>query len=172
MTSLNDAGILQKNISIIGIGNSFRGDDAAGLYIIEYLRERYSDILGPVRDACNINIQLIDASHDPVLAGSIIVEGNPVIIIDAAEMGLEAGSCCVLKISDLKDSVSLRTVSTHGLNISQVLIMAETLGFSENIRIIGIQLDNTGHGDTISQKILSGTDEIVQKILEEVKKLI
>jgi len=162
---------LQKTVSIIGLGNSLMGDDSVGLYIIEYLRERYTALIKPIAEPLNLNVKLIDASHDPMLAGAIIAEGNPVILIDAAEMNLSPGEYRLLKISDIKNKIDLRAVSTHGFNISQVLDMAIAFGYSRIVRIFAIQLGSIKYGDTISKNVLSKLSEIIAEILQEVKEI-
>lgn len=171
MNKLTDLKVLKKSVSIIGLGNSFMGDDAVGPYIIEYLRERYKTLIRPVAEPLNLNVKLIDASHDPILAGAIIAEGNPVILIDAAEMNLSPGEYRLLKISDIKNNIDLRAVSTHGFNISQVLDMTTAFGYSKMVRILAIQLGSIEYGDTISKNILSKLSEIIAEILQEVKEL-
>ena len=171
MEKLTNTKTMQKTISIIGLGNSHMGDDAVGPYIIEYLREKYTALIRPVAEPLNINVKLIDASHDPILAGAIIAEGNPVVLIDAAEMNLSPGEYKLLDISNIKNSIDLRAVSTHGFNIAQVLDIISAFGYSKNVKILAIQLGSVEYGDTLSKNITLRLNEIIAEILQEVKKL-
>jgi len=163
--------VKQKTVSIIGLGNSFMGDDALGPYIIEYLRENYETMVKPVAEPLNINIKLMDASQDPILAGAVIAEGNPVILIDAAEMNLPPGEYRLLKIPDIRKNIDLRAVSTHGFNIVQVLDMADEFGYSEFVKILAVQLGSIHYGDAISKNVLINLNKIIKEILKEVREI-
>ena len=79
------------------------------------------------------------------------------IIIDAAEMGLEAGSVRALSLSEINDVV----FTSHGIPLSILLKQ-----FSETINIIfiGIQPKQTTPGEPLSEEVKAAAEFIVRKL--------
>jgi len=79
------------------------------------------------------------------------------IIIDAAEMGLKAGSVRVLDFGEIGGSV----IASHGIPLSVLLEQ-----FRENTEIffIGIQPKQTDLGEPLSDEIRAAAEFIVEKL--------
>jgi hydrogenase 3 maturation protease len=129
-----------KQIQVWGIGNTLLGDDA----------------IGPM-----VSIQLggIDCGTTPENYTSKLRKIPPetLIIIDAAEMGLKAGSVRMLNFDDLGDSI----VTSHGIPLS---VLFEQFRKTVNIFFIGIQPKQTNLGEPISTEVKAAADFIVEKL--------
>jgi hydrogenase 3 maturation protease len=97
--------ILTPATVIVGVGNRLRGDDAAGVALVDR-------IAGRVRLAC------IDAGVAPENCLGKIVSLSPdtVLLVDAADFGGSAGEARVVGPADL----AAGGISTHGLSLSMV----------------------------------------------------
>lgn len=86
-----------SSVALIGIGNSLRGDDAAGLVAIHQLQQ--ADLPD--------NLYRIDSGAVPENCTGVLRKIKPalVVFIDAADMGLEPGDVALFD-SDQLDQVS------------------------------------------------------------------
>lgn len=110
----------------ICIGNSMRGDDYAGAYIAGMITE-------------TDRIKVCDAGEKPELGYDMALEIKPAkaVFIDAADMGLPAGTAQIL----YEDTLTERTMTTHKIPVPLIskLIREET---GAKTVIIGIQPEN------------------------------
>ncbi|UCD14860.1 MAG: hydrogenase 3 maturation endopeptidase HyCI [Candidatus Omnitrophota bacterium] len=140
----------KRKIIIVGIGNILRGDDAIGPAIIENLN-------GKVGAVC------IDAGSAPEnYIGKIIKEDpDAVLIIDAVDLGLEAGSYDLLVNSDILSS----GFTTHDLSPDMFInfLKKET---NADIYLLGIQPQRVSFGDEMSQRVKKRIIEISELIKE------
>lgn len=106
---------------VICIGNPQGGDDALGPYIARKLKK--------------LNIDVIDCETNPENYTSVIKQINPkkLIIIDAAEMGLDPGEIRIVP----KEKIGIMTISTHGIPIS--LLMNYLEKYIKEVILIAIQ---------------------------------
>jgi hydrogenase maturation protease len=128
-------------ITVAGIGNRWRTDDAVGLHLVEAVskrgveRARYR--LWEDADALTLTQELLDAP-------------GPVLIVDCAQMGLAPGEWRVLDA----DAVRLRpyggSTSTHGLGLAQALGIARGLGCEGPIAVFAVQPFDVGCGAGLS----------------------
>ncbi len=132
------------------------------------------------RGGKTVSVRLYSANQDPVLAGAIIAEGQPVLIIDAVDMKLPPGSIKVFSLDEAILSFVHRATSTHGFDLAQILKLVEELGYKSNVRIIGIQIDKdrlelrkkNSPVNKAEEIIGEGlVNKIISKILEEVKQI-
>lgn len=107
----------------IGIGNSQRGDDRAGLYICELIEAKD-------------RIAVLHAGEYPEEAYDEALKIKPVkaVFMDAADMGLPAGTMQIL----YEDTISERTMTSHKMPVPLIsrLIREET---GADVVILGIQ---------------------------------
>ena len=82
-------------MTIVGSGNPTMGDDGIGVDLAGLVREPAAAGPWPAEP------EVLCAAEDPALALSCAAEGKPVLLIDAADMGLEAGDVARLFRSGL-----------------------------------------------------------------------
>ncbi|MBW6461675.1 MAG: hydrogenase maturation peptidase HycI [DPANN group archaeon] len=142
-------------IVVCGIGNSTRGDDACGPYVVEKMSE------ADVGD----RFYLIDCGVAPENFIGVIKKINPekVIIVDAVDFEKVPGTYEVVDIDRIKGQM----MSTHKLPISLFIeFIQKDIGCE--VEFIGIQPKCLGFGEDMSYECVCGCEGIVSMILESV----
>lgn len=141
-------------VAIVGIGNTLRNDDAAGILIARELLHREC-----AADASHLLI--VQAGHAPENVTGELRGFAPelILLIDAAEMRDVPGAICWVPIQ----SIERMSASTHSLPLS-MLARYLTLELNCMVALIGIQPKSNGVGETISTEVLQAVHEIVDEI--------
>jgi len=118
-----------KKLAILGVGSTLRGDDAAGMRVVERLQAA----LGP--KGCPEFLFCAGGTAPENFSGKI-KHFNPdcILIIDAADMGAEAGS--VMEI--MPETVGGLTFCSHMLPL-RVMIDYLTKDSCARVTLLGIQ---------------------------------
>ena len=134
---------------VIGIGNTMRGDDAAGLRVAEML-----GLSDDVRTHDGEPASLIaewEGRHDVVLIDAV-TSGRPVgsvIELDATNAAVPAGMCH----------------STHALGPAEAIELARALGkLPSKIVLIGIEGGQYSFGAGLSDEVESAVAEVVDRL--------
>ena len=135
-------------VAILGIGNTFRSDDAAGVLVARALSQRASD---------NAHLLICEAGQAPENKTAEVRKFAPdlVLLIDAADMGKAPGTVAWISEEDI-DGMS---ASTHNLPLS---ILAKYLKLELNckVNLLGIQLASNEVGETINTEVLQAVEEV------------
>ena len=142
------------NYLIMCIGNREGGDDSVGPYLADKLKDFFT---------------VIDCGTTPENYTSVVKKHSPenLIIIDAAEMGLEPGETCIVP----KEKIGVMHISTHGIPVSILIGYLEQ--YVKNIIFIGIQPKTmSGEITEIVKKSADRLSEIIKnKNIEQIEKL-
>ncbi|MFH1613282.1 MAG: hydrogenase maturation protease [bacterium] len=144
---------MKKGISVIGVGNIFRKDDAIGIHVVEYLEKK--NTFANVRFICK-NISGLDVIK--------YFDYEFIIIIDAVKMNKKPGTIKVFNPKNVNFINADSGVTTHGLALHETLKIAFEINHEYNIMVVGIEPSNTEFG-------LNLTNLIKQKIPNMVKKV-
>jgi hydrogenase 3 maturation protease len=153
-TSLQQWAALQNRvfrIAVLGIGNSFRSDDAAGVLAARGLAESsFTQNLD--------SLLAIEAGQAPENVTAELRRFAPqgVILIDAAEMGEAPGMIRWIEMKEI-DGMS---ASTHTMPLS-MLAKYLILELGCEVKFLGIQPRSTDIGESVSRDVLQAVDEIV-----------
>ncbi|MCP9468820.1 MAG: hydrogenase maturation protease [Nitrospira sp.] len=169
-TTPSDSSLLRRpvgrsNIRIIGLGNEWRGDDAAGLLAARRLRDRLDRIgeRGQVIEARQAGTDLLD-----LMNGARVV-----LLIDAAKSGQPAGTIHRLDASAGPIALNLACRSTHGVGVAETIELGRTLGrLPETVMIYGIEVAETGWGPSLSQPVEEAVEQVVEQIARDVEPLL
>ncbi|MDD5408812.1 MAG: hydrogenase maturation protease [Candidatus Omnitrophica bacterium] len=144
-----------KKIAVIGLGNSLRGDDGIGVIILGSLLNNFKH--QPI-DYLNFGIASFDLMHR-------LQDYDAALLIDGISAGLPAGE---LKIFDLEQAVfpegDNRGFSSHELNLKDIFRLTRHLGIKTKIYIAGIQVQDTGFGESLSQPLKENLEQITKQI--------
>lgn len=141
------ARILKRgSVVFVGAGNSIRGDDGVGPYVILKLK------------AYSLKLKAIDAGDMPenyikTVAG---LKPRTVALIDAVDFGAEAGQIEVFQADKIKDT----TVSTHNMSLKLFSEHIKQLIGSE-VLLIGIQPHSVKFGEGLSGAVKKTADELI-----------
>ena len=148
----------KQRIAIVGIGNSFRSDDAAGILVARHLRD--SHILQDRK-----TVLVIDGGHAPENVTSDLRRFKPdvILLIDAAQMGEFPGTIRWIEM-DALDGLS---ASTHTMPLS-ILAKYLSLELSCKIGLLGIQPKSNDVGETISPEVSEAVEVVVKGLGESI----
>jgi hydrogenase 3 maturation protease len=143
--------IKNRNIVILGIGNSDRGDDGVGPYLAEQLTGRI--------DAKVINCEEIPEAYTGVVRK---LQPDTIIILDAVSMGEKPGAVAVLT----RQRVSTAGYSTHNASIGLLMkyLKQET---GAEVLLLGIQPGNTSYGCPMTTQVRKTADTLYSMIVGE-----
>jgi len=140
---------LKGRVLLIGVGNTLRGDDAAGPALIGLLEGKVDAIL-------------LDAGETPENYFSRIVnaKADTIVFLDAANFGAAPGDLAVLEVSDIAGC----SISTHQMPVD-VFFRAIKQDSSAEMFGIGVQPAGIGFGEPMSPEV----KETVQALAESLR---
>lgn len=146
----------QPRVAIMGIGNEFRSDDAAGMLVAHCLREY---------DVEKGSMLIIPAGHAPENATGELrgFEPHLILLVDAADMGELPGMVRWIAMEE----ISGMSASTHSLPLS-MLACYLTLEFNCQIALLGIQPASNEVDGPVSLEVQRAVDEIVSEIIHRI----
>lgn len=160
-TFLKDRLSNARRVAVLGIGSDLRGDDAAGMLVIEYLRKK------PLGRGKSVKIGLFGGATAPEnLTGEIkAFKPDHLVIVDSAEMKERPGTMLLLRPEELGGGV---TFSTHNM---PARIITEYFAKSMKcvITVIGIQPASVIFGGRVSKLVRSAARDVSNAILEGLK---
>ncbi|GAW91106.1 hydrogenase maturation peptidase HycI [Calderihabitans maritimus] len=135
---------------IITVGNDMMGDDGAGPLLARTLKE--SPLQG---------WQVIDGGSAPENYLHVVNELRPdvVVVVDAAEMGLEPGS---IRLLSEKDIARQFIVTTHNLPLS--IFIGALKEITPAVYFIGIQPRTVAFGFPLSAEVERAVEIIYKKL--------
>ncbi len=142
--------------AVIGLGNPLRGDDGVGPRVVSELRRRGLPNNVMAIDGGNAGLDLLDE----------LDKWERVVIVDAADLGLEPGQFARFTLADIK----LRDdrFFSHSVGLGEVLLLANALGRRlPEIVIFGVQPAEIGWGEGLSQAVEAAIPALSDAILEE-----
>ncbi len=151
-----------ERIAVLGVGSELRGDDAAGILVVERLDKLHRKASDKHR-----KFRVFVGSTAPEnLTGEIkAFEPDHVLIIDSADMGRRAGTVELIN----PDKVGGLSFCTHSLPPK---IMADYLiqSLGCEITIIGIQPKDIAFGSPLSKEVGIAARKTSDIILESITK--
>jgi hydrogenase maturation protease len=150
------------NILVLGIGQSLRGDDAAGLDAVQLWRAHFPLSAGRVK---------VDTIELPGLHLLDLLEGMDVaILVDAIQVASTAGTIIHIGPDELA-GFSLDSRSAHGWGVAETLQLGRSLFPSVakcRITLIGITGKNFAMGVGLSQEVRVALAKVVEMIEREI----
>ncbi len=142
----------RASLIVIGLGNSFRGDDAAGLAVARALGDDPRVLLHEGEP-----IDLLDRWEG---AGEVIV-------VDAARSGAAPGT--VHRLDGLAEPVAMGG-STHAFGLAETLALAHALGREPaHLSLIGIEGERFGAGDELSPAVAAAVRSVAGELAERLR---
>ncbi|MHA2156614.1 MAG: hydrogenase maturation protease [Candidatus Hodarchaeales archaeon] len=155
-----------KKLVVLGVGNSIRMDDGAGIHVVEKL-EQDQDL-----KKLDISFQYLNTGGLDILDA---IDGfERAIIVDAASMahqGLKPGDIFYLgnlNDIDIKDSGS---ISSHGIGVLPILKYAKMGGYEvpNPIEIYGVQIKEIGFiGEELTPEVTNGVNQLIPKLKKHI----
>ena len=151
-------------IVVIGVGQSLRGDDAAGLEAVRLWQRTHAATAG----LPGIRVALVEQPGLELLAQ---LDGmDAAVLVDAAQLGLAAGGIQRIGVDKLA-RVGRAAGSVHGWGVAEALQMDTLLNpkpGDRRIRIVGIEPHTWKVGTGLSAIVKRALPEACRAIEEEV----
>jgi hydrogenase maturation protease len=142
---------------VIGVGNEFRGDDAAGLLVARRLRERAAT-----------EAVVLACQADPAGLLSAWTGADLAIVVDTVVSGAAPGTVQRFDVSDTPLPARLIASSTHALGVAEAIELARALDRLPCRTIVyGIEGSSFSAGAPLDQTVERAIDETVTRVVAE-----
>lgn len=146
---------------VIGIGNEFRGDDAAGLLVVRRLKEK------PLA-----GVKFEEQRGEATALMDAMSQAGTVILVDAVQSGAEAGHIHRYDASEQAMPAQFLRCSTHNFSVHDAIEMARALGkLPPRLMVYGIESSHFEPGAELSSAVQAAVVEAAQRINEELENL-
>ena len=151
MTATN---VLQ--VSIIGLGNVFLGDDGIGPLVIEHFRCRYE---------CDDNVDVLDLGTPGLDLAPYLYGRHLIILVDAVQSNAPAGTIAVYCEEDFASQRATLRITGHDPGLWDALAHLRLADQSPaELIIIGIVPQACNFGEAMSGAVLDTVDAAVHHI--------
>ncbi|MDW8104612.1 MAG: hydrogenase maturation protease [Armatimonadota bacterium] len=149
----------KQNTLLIGVGNPYRQDDAAGIAVVRRLRQR------PPKQ--------VDCMECPGDLTTLIETWRgyeKVIVVDAMSSGRSVGEVVRFDLSQQPLPTDVRFFSTHAMGLGEVIELARRLQrLPPQLVVYGIEGKHFGEGEGLSPEVAKAVEDVVRYILQELK---
>jgi hydrogenase maturation protease len=154
-------------IAVIGIGQSLRGDDAAGLEAVRVWQTKYSS-------STDDSFVVVHLTENPGLGLLNLLCGvDTAILVDAVQSGVNPGTLHRINESAI-DSFTNGSDSAHGFGVGETLVLGRSVdphSLPEEIVVIGIEVGQTDIGKGLSPEVEAVLPEAAILIEEEINRI-
>ena len=149
-------------VVVIGVGNSLRGDDAAGLEAVRRLRTR-AERAGGVREQEGETLGLIEQWEG----------ATAVVLVDATHSGSPPGTIHRLDASSTALPAQLRSSSsTHAVGIGEAIELARSLDrLPRRVVLYGVEGRSFGTGAGLSDEVRAAIPALAAAVVSEAREL-
>ena len=140
---------------VIGVGNDFRGDDAAGLLAARRLR------------ACR-GVRAVEHTKD---GRSLMEHWRPmdhVVVVDALCSGHPPGTVFRFDATEGPVPGDVGWISSHSPGVAEGIETARVLGrLPASLTVYGIEAEHVDPGDRVTPAVAAAIEEVALAILDE-----
>lgn len=145
-----------KSLLVLGVGNTLLSDDGVGPKVIETLQ---------CRDSSGGQVEYIDGGTLSFTLLDTIERHDRLIVVDACELGRDAGAIAVFKGADMDVHMRSGRRSVHEVALADLLDMARLRGCLPQRRaLVGVQPDDLGWGFELSAPLAGMFDELCHQV--------
>ncbi len=146
------------SICVIGIGNEYRQDDAAGLHAVRKMKENAGS-----------QVKVLEQSGEATSLIAAWGNSDKVILIDAVQSGAEPGT--IHRVDAMNNSLAAGEFrcSSHLFGVAESIELARTLDqLPSELIVYGIEGKQFEHGTTLSPEVEQILDDLVERVLTDV----
>jgi hydrogenase maturation protease len=155
------------NTVLVGVGQSLRSDDGAGMVAVHSWRSKYPRYL----ENPNLRVEIEQLPGLALL--DLIRDAEAAIIVDAVSSGSPPGTIHQLALNQLSGNAS-GTDTAHGWGVAETLALGEKLfpeALPAEIILLGIEGERFDPGDSLSPSVQSNLAELVELIESNIQRL-
>jgi len=150
-----------QGVLVIGVGNAYRCDDAAGLVAARRLYE-----------AARADVMLREASGEGTALMDAWQGAEAVILIDAVRSGAPAGT--IYRLDACAETVPLAwfRCSTHAFSVAEAIALARALNrLPPRLIVFAVEGERFDAGVGLSPGVERAVDELVRRGVEEIDRI-
>ena len=148
----------ESAIRIIGVGNTFRCDDGAGIAVVQHLRKQIKD-----------GIALLDETGEGTSLMEAWKGATAVVLIDAAHASAAPGTIFRFDASAEEIPQQVFHCSTHAFGASDAIQLARVLNeLPPRLIVYGIQGRHFGDGVELSPEVQRASRTVAARVLEDI----
>jgi hydrogenase maturation protease len=146
----------------VGIGNEFRGDDSAAIFVLKILKDLLPD-----------EVKAVELSGDQSNLLELMQDTDNLIIVDAVSSPAPAGTVFHINASEESFPSSLLTASTHSIDLAQSIELGRALNqLPESVQIYGIVGKDFSFTSSLTQQVKESAETVKDKILSDVDRIL
>jgi hydrogenase maturation protease len=146
----------KRLLSLIGIGNRFRSDDAAGLEVVRRLRLAHPP-----------GVQLIEQEGEPASLIESWSEVDEALVVDAVNSGSAPGTLHRFDVTDVPLPAQVFP-STHAMGLPEAVELARELGrLPARLVVYGIEGESWEAGEGLSEPVQKTVERLVLDLYRE-----
>jgi len=152
----------KHRITIVGIGNEFRGDDAVALLVAKNLRDLLPE-----------QVKVVELTGDQSDLIELMQETNSMIIIDAIKSTAPSGT--IFHIDAGKESFpdNFFNISSHGIDLAQSIELVRTMKkLPKVVLIYGIAGKDFSFTTSSSQQVKDAAEIVRNRILNDIDRIL
>lgn len=161
--SIPAVGRAERPLAVIGIGNVLMGDDAAGVRVIESLRElvtREPDVLPP-------GTRLVDGGTTGLDLLGVVADCDGLVIVDAVRLGGPTGTVVRLR-HDAIQAWRVPDFRAPAGGIDELLAVAGLMGWlPDALVLVGIEAAGIDPGMELSRPVREALPAAVDAVRDE-----
>jgi hydrogenase maturation protease len=147
----------KKSLSLIGIGNSFRGDDAAGLEVVRRLRLAHPP-----------GVILIEQEDEPDSLVEAWSTADEALVVDGIGSGSTPGRLHRFDVTDAPLPAEIFNPSTHSMGLPEAVELARELDrLPGRLIVYGIEGKTFVAGEGLSEPVQKTVQKLVMDLYRE-----
>ncbi len=142
-------------IRVIGIGNEFRGDDAAGVQVVRDLERR---------NLPGVDLRVMDGEAVDLMEA---FEGcEAVVLVDAVQSGEPPGTVLCWESPEALTTAGTLRCSTHVFGLAESLELARALGrLPDGLTVVGIEGETFEPGAPLSDAVSRAIPRAAERVV-------
>jgi hydrogenase maturation protease len=141
---------------VIGVGNRWRRDDAAGPEVIDALRERVNDA-----------VALVESDGEPTRLLDAFALAPQVVMVDAVVTGAEPGTIHRFTNEELPAQMGIGQ-SSHLVQLFETIELGRLLDrLANGLVLIGIEATDFDNGEGMTDAVAAGVTAAVDAVMTE-----
>jgi hydrogenase maturation protease len=150
------AGISQRRVCIIGLGNVLLGDDGFGPFVVEKFRCEY---------AYDANVEVLDLGTPGLDLAPYLHGKDVIVIVDAVHSDDDPGTLRLYDETDFWDHRVMLRLSGHDPGVEQCLAQLKLAGHAPSqVIIVGVVPESCVLGKGFSGAVLAAVTPAVERI--------
>ncbi len=147
----------RKLLCLIGIGNRFRHDDAAGLEVAR--------LVGLARPS---GVTILEQQGEPASLLEAWSAADEALLVDGVFSGAEPGTLHTFEVGEEPLPAELFRPSTHALGVAEAVELARELDrLPRRLAVYGIEGESFEVGEGLTPVVRLAVEQLVAELLEE-----